>query len=335
MRDIEAPVPSLGDVFARRYRLLERLPEGGGRLFRARDEILARDVAVKVFEVDPAATVDSRRRLAGARMLTALDHPALVTIYDAHLGHGGESYLVMEFIHGPTLRRHIGERGPLAPALAAAILRDVALGLAAIHDLGIVHRHLTAENVLLRPLRNAGRPFRGVLADFGVTHLLGERAPETPVDDREYLPPERLHGEEPHAASDIFALGQLAMEALTAERPLSGGPVQELLLAPLSYDPEIPTRYGYGWELLLTAMTDPDPDARPTAIEVAELAIELAEDFAAPAATPEPATPETDDADESAPGAEPVAAVRAVHQSRETATRRRRPPIWAWVTHYR
>ncbi|MFK5108500.1 hypothetical protein ACI394_28590, partial [Klebsiella pneumoniae] len=63
MRDTPAPEPSLGDVFARRYRLLERLPEGGGRLFRARDEILARDVAVKVFEVDPATAADSRRRL--------------------------------------------------------------------------------------------------------------------------------------------------------------------------------------------------------------------------------------------------------------------------------
>ncbi|MFY0100090.1 hypothetical protein ABTQ08_21740, partial [Acinetobacter baumannii] len=80
-------------------------------------------------------------------------------------------------------------------------------------------------------------------------------------------------GEEPRLASDIYALGQLAMEALTAERPLGGGAVQELLLAPLDYDPEIPTRFGYGWELLLTAMTDPNPDARPTAVEVAELAI--------------------------------------------------------------
>lgn len=332
MRDTPAPMPSLGDVFTRRYRLIERLPEGGGRLFRARDEILARDVAVKVFEVDPAAAPDSRRRLAGARMLTALDHPALVTIYDAHVGHGGEGYLVMEFIHGPTLRRHLEQRGPLAPALAAAILRDVALGLAAIHDLGIVHRHLTAENVLLRPLRNAGRPFRGVLADFGVTHLLGERLADTPVDDREYLPPERLRGEEPHAASDIYALGQLAMEALTAERPLGGGAVQEILLAPLGYDPEIPTRFGYGWELLLTAMTDPDPDARPTAVDVAELAIELAEGSAP---TPEAGSAEADDPDETAAGAEPVAALRAVHQARETAARRRRPPIWAWVTHYR
>lgn len=332
------PAPFLGDVFARRYRLIERLgADRDGDVFRARDDILARDVAVKAFHVGPAGAADPRQLLARARVLTALDDPALVTLYDAHLAGDGQGYLVMEYINGPTLRQHLDDRGPLPARFAAAILRDAAQGLASIHELGIIHPHLTSSKVLLRPLRNAGRPFRAILTDFGVTGLLGAHPdPAMSPSASTYLPPERLRGDAPDAASDIYALGLLAVEALTGERPLSGGPVQEFLLAPLAYDPEIPRRFGYGWEVLLTAMTDPDPRARPTAAEAAALAAELHEDdIAAPSVAGAAASDGVDASAEPSHDAEPVAALRAVHQSQETAARRRRPAVWAWVTHYR
>ena len=318
-------LPSLGGAFAGRYRLVERLgADRQGTVYRARDDVLARDVAVKVFPLDPDEVAHPRRRFAAARILTALDHPSLVTLYDAHLTHEEHGFLVMELIPGPTLRQHLDDHGSLTPDLAAGLLHDIADGLAVIHAVGIVHQHLESSNVLLRPERAASRPFTAVLADFGVTQVLGARpATAQTHPDAGYLPPERLRGGPATPASDIYALGLLAEEMLTADGPLSGGAMQELVLAPLDYDPEVPRDFGYGWEVLLTAMTDPDPEGRPTAIEVAELARELrgvstqAEAAGAPA------------------GAEPVTALRAVHQTRETTARRRRPPLWAWVTHYR
>lgn len=329
MSDTPTPgQPFLGDVFAGRYRLLGPLGSGAaGPVYRARDDVLARDVAVTAFRMDPTDAADPPRRLAGARMLTALDHPSLVTLYDAHLGRDGTGYLVTELVNGPSLREHLDEEGPLDTELAAALLNDIAHGLAAVHDLGIVHRHLTSSNTFLRPLRNAGRPFSAVLADFGVTHLLGgDDGPLDPAASAHaahYLPPELLDGGAPSAASDVYALGLLALETLTGERPLSGGPMQELLLAPLSYDPEIPASVGFGWQVLLTAMTDPDPAARPTAAEVADLAAELHGGSGVAGPSPSP-----DDR-------EPVAALHAVDQTRQTAARHRRPAVWAWVTHYR
>jgi len=323
----DATVPSLGGAFAGRYRLIAPLgSDREGTVYRARDDVLARDVAVKIFPLDADVVAHPRRRFASARTLTALDHPSLVTLYDAHLTREGHGYLVMELIPGPTLRQHLDDRGALDPDLVAALLHDVAEGLAAIHEVGIVHQHLESSNVLLRPERAAARPFTAVLADFGVTQVLGARpaAAQAPPD-AEYLPPERWHGEAATPASDIYALGLLAQEMLTAEGPLSGGAIQELVLGPLDYDPEVPKGFGYGWEVLLTAMTDPDPEGRPTASEVADLAREL-QGATAPADSVAAAAVRIE--------AEPVTALRAVHQARETSARRRRPPLWAWVTHY-
>ena len=332
-----ATLPSLGGAFAGRYRLIEPLgSDREGTVYRARDDVLARDVAVKVFPLDPDEVAHPRRRLAAARILTALDHPSLVTLYDAHLTREGHGYLVMELIPGPTLRQHLDDHGALAPDFAAGLLQDVAEGLAAIHEVGIVHQHLESSNVLLRPERAAPRPFTAVLADFGVTQVLGARpATAQTHPDAEYLPPERLHGEKATPASDIYALGLLAQEMLTAEGPLSGGAMQELVLGPLDYDPEVPQGFGYGWEVLLTAMTDPNPAGRPTAGEVADLARELRsgpvpEDSPAVAAVSADSTAVAAVTAE----AEPVTALRAVNQARATSARRRRPPLWAWVTHY-
>jgi len=335
----DTPEPLHGDVLGGRYRLIEPLrPDGDGQVFRARDDLLARDVAVKIFHADPSTTSsDAPRRLAGARALAGLDHPSLITLYDAHISRRGHGYLIMELIGGPTLRQYLDDRGPLTASHALEVVRGIADGLAALHHAGIVHHHVTSSNVLLRPPRHTDAPFAAVLAGFTVTHLVGENThPDTPdaETDAEYLPPEQLRGESPQAASDIYALGLLAQEVLTGERPLTGGAVQELVLAPLDYDPEIPTGFGYGWEVLLTAMTDPDPRARPTAAEVVDLVTELDEDRAP--APPPPSPPASVDMVDPAEDAAPVTALRAVNQSRETATTRyRRRAVWAWVTHYR
>lgn len=333
-----APPADLGTVFAGRYRVAGPLGRRGvdGHVFRARDDILARNVVVKIFPIDQVIAADAPRRLEGARILAALDHPSLITLYDAHLARDGRGYLVTEFINGPSLRERLDDEGPLSPPLVAALLEDLARGLAALHEAGIVHHHLTSTHILLRPVRTPQRPFVAVLADFGVAHLLSGGA--EPVvgdpsdDDEDYLPPEQLRGEAPGAAADVYALGLLAVEALTGESPVLGGAAQEVLLAPLDFDPVIPSRFGYGWEVLLTAMTDPDPGRRPTAAEVVAVAAELRQ-----GSDGTEAVPAADIADVAPPelASEPVPALRAVAQSRDASVRRRRQPIWAWVTHAR
>lgn len=323
-------LPDLSGVFAGRYRVQAPLGPRGhdGHAFRARDDILLRDVVVTVFPVDPVGASDPPRRLQGARALTTLDHPFLVTLYDAHLSADGRGYLVTELIDGPSLRELLDDDGPLRPDAAAALVEDLARALAAVHEVGIVHHHLTSSRILLRPVRHPGRRFIAVLADFGVTHLLAGAPAETPEDDDDYLAPEQVRGEIPGAASDIYALGLLAVEALTGESPVLGGAAQHLVLAPLDFDPVIPSRFGPGWEVLLTAMTDPDPARRPTADEVVGVVTELRR--GAPAI--EPVVPV---AEVAVPiDGEPVSALHAVGQARETVVRRR-SPIWAWVTHAR
>ncbi|WP_298873853.1 serine/threonine-protein kinase [uncultured Microbacterium sp.] len=333
--DATAPsVPDLGAVFAGRYRLLQPLGRRGteGHVFRARDDILARDVVLKVFPLEPAADSEPPRRLEGARVLAALDHPSLVTLYDAQLARDGRGYLVTEFIDGPTLRERLDSEGPLPASSAATLVEDLARGLAAVHAVGIVHHHLTSSHIVLRPVRHPNRPFVGILADFGVAHLLaggaGTTVGDTVAEDEDYLPPEQLRGDVPGAAADIYALGLLAVEALTGESPVLGGEVQHVVLAPLDFDPVIPSRFGYGWEVLLTAMTEPDPDRRPSAAEVAAVAAELREGTESRDGVLDPDAPLESES-------EPVSALHAVAQSRESATRRRRPPIWAWVRHAR
>ncbi len=283
----DLPMPHAGDILGGRYILRERIGAGGmGRVFRARDEVLARDVAIKIFHLDGGDDPAPIRRLAEARALAALDHPSLVTLYDARLGAGDHVYLVMELIEGPSLRRRI-EDGPIPVAEVAGFVRDLAGALAVVHEAGIVHRDVKPSNVLLRPVRGREVPFEAVLADFGVAHLIDATrltTPGTVIGTAAYLAPEQVRGEAPRAESDVYALGLLAIEALTRLSPFGAGTLQESVLARLARQPEVPAGFGYEWRSLLTAMTATDPDARPRAADVARRAAELAPDAPAPAA---------------------------------------------------
>ncbi|MCD2169929.1 protein kinase [Microbacterium sp. JC 701] len=268
----------VGDVLAARYVLTERIGAGGmGRVFRARDEVLRRDVAIKVFFTDPSAEPDPLRRMSEARVLAALDHPSLVTLYDARLSGDDQVYLVMELITGPSLQRRL-EEAEIPPAEVAGYLHDLATALGAVHHAGIVHRDVKPSNVLLRPMHQGPRSHEAVLADFGVAHLLDATRLTTPgtiIGTAAYLAPEQVRGETPQPASDIYALGLLTIEALTRLHPFGGGSLQETLLARLARQPTIPGHLGYEWRSLLAAMTAPDAAERPDARTVAERAATL------------------------------------------------------------
>ncbi|MDQ1136763.1 hypothetical protein QE410_001562 [Microbacterium sp. SORGH_AS 1204] len=270
-----------GDILGGRYILRERLGAGGmGRVFRARDEVLARDVAIKIFHADGAGGPEPLRRMSEARALAALDHPSLVTLFDARLVGEDHVYLVMELITGPSLQRRIEQEAVPSRELAG-ILGDLAGALAVVHGAGIVHRDVKPSNVLLRPLHGAPREAEAVLADFGVAHLIDATrltTPGTVIGTAAYLAPEQVRGEAPQAASDIYALGLLAIEALTRLHPFGGGSLQETLLARLARQPDVPGSLSPRWRSLLTAMTATDAAARPSAAEVARRAEALAEE---------------------------------------------------------
>lgn len=267
-----------GDILGGRYILRERLGSGGmGRVFRARDEVLARDVAIKIFHTDGGGEPEPLRRMAEARALAALDHPSLVTLYDARLVGEEHVYLVMELITGPSLQRRIEERAIPAGELAG-ILNDLAGALAVVHDAGIVHRDVKPSNVLLRPLYGSTRDAEAVLADFGVAHLIDATrltTPGTVIGTAAYLAPEQVRGEAPQPASDVYALGLLAIEALTRLHPFGAGSLQETLLARLARQPQLPRDLSPAWRALLAAMTAADAGVRPSAASVAESAAEL------------------------------------------------------------
>lgn len=280
--------PQTGDVLDARYRLVERLGAGAmGRVYRARDEVLRRDVAVKVYDAEPRVDVDLGRRAAEARALASLDHPSLVTLYDARVSGDGPAYLVMELVPGRTLQHRI-ETGPMSSDEVAAVVHDLADALATVHEAGIVHRDIKPSNILLRaPLRRSDAP-TAVLADFGVAHLLDAprlTAPGMIIGTAAYLAPEQVRGETPQAASDIYALGLLAIEMHTRLHPFHGTTVEATVLARLHRQPAVPGDRGYLWKSLLTAMTSPEPGERPTAGEVAARAATIA---ATSAARPSP-----------------------------------------------
>jgi YVTN family beta-propeller protein len=199
------------------YRVDACVGRGGmGEVFRAHDERLGRDVAVKLLAPQRADDPAFRDRLLReSRLAASLDHPNVVPVYDAGEV-DGRLYLVMRYVDGTDLRALLRRAGALEPARALAIADGVAAALDAAHEHGLVHRDVKPSNVLLDA---RGHPY---LADFGLT-----RSPSDPTPGGEgqelgtvdYVPPEGVRGEASEPASDVYSFGCLLYEALTGEVP--------------------------------------------------------------------------------------------------------------------
>jgi serine/threonine protein kinase len=260
-----------GEVLDGRYRLEELIGEGGmGSVWRAADEALGRTVAVKVFWAGTTEDVDAVRRESEKRLLASVNHPSLVTLFDAHLSADARSYLVMEYIDGGTLAFLISS-GPVSPRDAASVAADLGEALHVVHQAGIIHRDVKPANILLRPPLTPDHTFRAVLADFGIAYLVDAArvtTPGTAIGTAAYISPEQVRGHAPTPASDIYSLGLVLLEALSGRRAFARQTPVEAISARLSAPPDVPGDWGYGWRSLLTAMTSIDPADRPTALEV-------------------------------------------------------------------
>ncbi len=197
----------LGD----RYVLLERIDAGGaGEVWRARDDRLDRDVAVKILGAD--ADEAFRERFGDeARRAASVVHPNVVTVFDE--GRDGEdSFMVMEYVRGKTLRDMVAERGPLPAHQAARLVAQVAAALDAAHEAGVIHCDVKPANVIVDD--------NGVakLTDFGIARAArGPREHEL-IGTARYIAPERVAGEPATERSDLYSLGLVAYELL-AGRP--------------------------------------------------------------------------------------------------------------------
>jgi serine/threonine protein kinase len=221
----------LGKVVAGRYRLEALLGEGGmGVVYRARHVLIDRVVAMKLIRPDLRGETHLRAwMLREARAANRVDHAHIVEIHDVGETEEGELYLVMEYLVGQSLSSEIG-KGPMPVARATDILEQMCAALARAHDLGVVHRDLKSDNIMLTA-KGGRRDFVKIL-DFGLAALARDPrlAPKGAVfGTPEYMAPEQARGDDAMPVSDLYALGILFFEMTTGQLPFRSSDRDTLL----------------------------------------------------------------------------------------------------------
>jgi serine/threonine protein kinase len=233
-------VEQRGRMLGNRYELLLPLASGGmGRVWRARDVLLERPVAVKVLRQELTGDPTFRARFrAEAQHTAALHHPNVASVFDyGEVEVDGEclAYLVMELVEGEALSTLLEREGRLDPARTLDVLRQTAAALAAAHAAGLVHRDVKPGNVLV------GNDGRVKIADFGIAWSASS-VPLTGtgqvVGTAHYLSPEQADGAKASPASDVYALGTVAYECLAGRRAFDGENAVQIALKQIREHPE-------------------------------------------------------------------------------------------------
>ena len=254
---------------------------------RGEDTLLGRPVAVKLL-LDYGDPRSVARFQQEAQILARLHHPNVISVFDTGVD-GGDRFIVMELVEGPTLRELLDTEGRLAPERAAEIASRLASALAFAHGKAVIHRDVKPSNVLLPP--DGGVK----LADMGIARLLSPEALTATLSVRGtalYISPEQVRGDRVDHRADLYSLGCVLFEMLTGRTPFAGD------LAALSYahthtpaprvrsiDPTVPA----AMDELVAAMLEKDPAQRPPTGEEVErsLAAALRPDAVAPTASTE------------------------------------------------
>lgn len=270
-----------GTVVGGRYRLQERIGSGSmGSVHRAVDELLGRDVAVKLIASLARTEEERRRNEAEAKVLAQLNHHSLITLFDAgtEVSPSGTSivWLAMELVQGSDLSRRLA-KGKLPSRQVAHLAYDLAIGLDYMHRGGIVHRDIKPANILLFDYREDETRLRAKLTDFGVAQMAGDPNPQGDefTGTAGFMSPEQVRSEPAGPPSDVYSLGLVLLRCLTGERAFPGMAV-ESALARLFRGPQIPESLGPQWTGILRPMTSIDPAERPSAHEVSEAMQDLA-----------------------------------------------------------
>ncbi|GGQ27551.1 serine/threonine-protein kinase [Streptomyces roseolilacinus] len=280
------------ELIAGRYRPVRQLGRGGmGVVWRAVDEVLGREVAVKELRTytdssGPELAELRVRMQREARAAARVRHPGVVAVHDI-TDHEGRPVIVMELVDGPSLADVLAERGPTDPREAARIGAEVLEALAAAHAVGVLHRDVKPGNVLL------DRTGRVVLTDFGIaamedpgdgsaTHLT--RSGEL-VGSLDYLAPERAQGQEPGPGSDVWALGATLYAAVEGSSPFRRTSAWSTLTA-IVVDPLPEPRNAGPLAPVLGRLMAKDPAHRPDASTAAGLLRQVADGTAAAGPAP-------------------------------------------------
>ncbi|WP_345770930.1 protein kinase domain-containing protein, partial [Geodermatophilus normandii] len=263
MTTVEQDRQTLGD----RYELQELIATGGmGQVWRGRDLLLERSVAVKVLRSEYADDPTFLARFRNeARHAAALSHPNIATVLDygedSDDGTGEHlAYLVMELVEGAPLSTRIRDEGPMEPQAALSVLRQAAAGLAEAHRAGVVHRDVKPSNILVRP------DGRVKLTDFGIAWS-AECVPLTQtgqvIGTAQYMSPEQAAGERVSPASDVYALGLVGYESLTGHAAFSGTNPVTVALKQVREQPEpLPDDLPPDVRELIGSALTKDPGAR-------------------------------------------------------------------------
>ncbi|WP_121748742.1 serine/threonine-protein kinase [Streptomyces sp. E2N166] len=261
-----------GRLIAGRYRLISRLGHGGmGTVWRAKDETVDREVAVKEPRVPdhlPERERDNafERMRREARAAARLDHPAVVDVHDVAVV-DGQPWIVMELVRGRSLGDALQE-GTLGAREAARIGLEVLGALDAAHAAGVLHRDVKPDNVLL------GRHDRVVLTDFGIAQIEGEtNLTDTGgfVGSPEYIAPERVLGQRPGPASDLWSLGVVLYAATEGVSPFRRSNTPATLQSVLNAAPAPPASAQGPLAEVITGLLNKDPARRPDATRVRAL----------------------------------------------------------------
>ncbi|MFJ7340065.1 serine/threonine-protein kinase [Streptomyces sp. NPDC101110] len=298
--------------------MVESIGQGGmGRVWRAADEILDRQVAVKEMRIDGLDAEDSRTRrertLREARATARIDHPNVVRIYDV-VDEGERLWIVMELVAGRSLERILAEAGPLSPGETARLGLGLVAGLRQVHERGVLHRDIKPGNVLVEHVdgvagsarangNGSGPARRVVLTDFGIAAIQDAKALTMVgmlVGSPDYMAPERISGRPQGPPSDIWSLGATLCAALGGRSPFSRDTTLATLHAVLYEEPELPATSGPLRDIL-TSLLAKEPSARPH-LDALETALQP---VAFPAPTPTVAVPAAAEVGEGLSDSEP------------------------------
>ena len=252
-----------------KYRIVGQLGRGGaGVVYKAVDETLNRDVAIKTLSPDLANTEVMTRFRAEATILARLNHPQIATIYELFKSEG-ELLMVMEFVRGESLDKLTERLGPVAPDRAAYLIEQILQALEHAHGAGIVHRDIKPANVMITDEGGVK------IMDFGIARVLG--AEQKTVDFRlmgtpAYMSPEQVMGEVVDGRSDLYSVGVLFYRLLSGALPFSADTALAMLQRQIRDTPMPLTAHGQalpGWceQIVQRALAKTPADRFQTAVE--------------------------------------------------------------------
>ena len=312
--------PEAGQIYGNRYRLVDRIAIGGmGEVWRAHDEVILRDVAIKIlkpeFMGDPGFL---ERFRVEARHAARVDHEGIADVYDYGEG-SGSAYLVMELVSGDSLARIIEKRIRLSGVEVLSIMEQTARALHAAHEDGLVHRDVKPGNLLITPSGKVK------ITDFGIARVADQvalTATGQVMGTVQYLAPEQATGKQATPSTDIYSLGIVAYEALTGRRPFTGESQMVIAMAqindkPPAMDADIDQRVQ---DLVLSCLAK-KPNQRPgSALDLANRAKALRLQLEGISPT------EVFNQDQT-----PTVRTRVIEPDPKTEPSEKAPVIWPWL----